>query len=102
MSRTQNKNDSAVLAALANDRRRVLLRYLKRMGGAIAVTEAAEHILEADRCATKSRKDIVLELYHIHLPKLDEVDLIEYDSDQQLVESGSELQSALEILRYVG
>ncbi|MDQ2056379.1 hypothetical protein [Halobellus sp. H-GB7] len=54
-----------------------------------------------DDIRTLARRESVGRHIVVHCLVLDEVGLIEYDSDQQLVESGSELQSALEILRYV-
>ena len=47
MSESRHRNDSAVLAALANDRRRVILRCLERTDGPTSVSETAERVSES-------------------------------------------------------
>ena len=98
MSEYRHRNDSAVLAALANDRRRAVLRDLRRTNGPTSVTEMAERLSETGPYSDISRTRIAIELYHVHLPKLDVADLIEYDADRQRIEEGPELESGLAVL----
>jgi len=100
MSKQRYGNDAAVLEALANDRRRVVLRYLGRTNGPTAVSEMAERVSETGLCGDSSTR-AAIELYHVHLPKLDAAGLIEFDVENQLIEGSSELESALEILDHL-
>jgi DNA-binding transcriptional ArsR family regulator len=101
MSERRNQNDSAILAALASDQRRVLLRQLVQTSGSTSVAEMANRLSNADQRADDDRTRIRAELHHVHLPKLDAADIIEYDADRRLIEPGSELESAQAILRHV-
>jgi len=102
MSESRHRNDSAVLAALANDRRRVILRCLERTDGPTSVTEMAERVSESDPYSDISHTRIAIELYHVQLPKLDAADLIAYDADQRRIEEGPELESGLAVLDHLG
>lgn len=78
--------------ALASELRRDVLYYLKEGPDDTANVEAlAEHLAERDEpdapATTDRRKQaIATELSHVHLPKLDAADVVEYAPDSETVE----------------
>lgn len=73
-----------VLLALSEPRRRYLLYYLERQGDAY-IDEAARFIAACERdcepsdVSPDSTGTVTRELYHVHLPKLSEENIIDYD-----------------------
>ncbi|WP_440991281.1 DUF7344 domain-containing protein [Haloarchaeobius baliensis] len=83
--------------ALSNDRRRETLRYLLRQDdGQSTKGEVARHIaaLETDKpveqVTSDERKRVYIALHQTHLPKLHELDLVEYDSSQGALRLGDD------------
>lgn len=74
----------ATFDVLANAERRLILNYLTEAADHEAtVDELVSHITQhhADRTGElPSRDSIEMRLHHIHLPKLTEVGLVEYDA----------------------
>lgn len=75
----------AALTQLANDRRRVLLTDLRNAETAKTRRDLARELLSSDETGLDPGSDGVDEvrasLHHVHLPPLDDADLIEYDSE---------------------
>ncbi|WP_136716594.1 DUF7344 domain-containing protein [Halorientalis salina] len=89
-----------VLDALSNEQRRAALRVLTADCGTFGVRELAR---EASRgCdSVASKEQFATALHHNHLPRLDELGLVTYDSAENVVEpddSIAELRSYLEFL----
>lgn len=76
-----------VLANLSSKRRRVILSILKDHDGAMARAELATAVIARDDDAavadqpTASTEDLLGKLHHVHLPKLQQADLVSYDGD---------------------
>jgi len=93
-----------VFEALKNSRRRQVLQYLQGRDEAASVSELAEHVaaIENDttvqKLSSQQRKRVYVGLYQCHLPKLDDVDVVEYDDDRGTVELGP---NASQLTRYV-
>ena len=76
--------------ALSNRRRRETLRYLLQLDDETTTTkgEVARHIAarEADKhvdeVSADERKRVYIALHQTHLPKLDDIGLVDYDSSQ--------------------
>jgi hypothetical protein len=89
-----------VLDALSNEQRRAALRVLTGDDGTFGVRELAQEASEG--CdAVASREQFATALHHNHLPRLDELGLVTYDSVENVVEpddSISELRPFLEFL----
>lgn len=72
---------------LSNPRRRFVLHYLKEHGGPIELNELAARIaskendVPVDQLTSQQRKRAYVSLYQTHVPKLEEVGVITYDSD---------------------
>jgi hypothetical protein len=83
---------------LRNDRRRMVLERLWSNGGTEAVRDLAEEIAAAESGERPPpqnvRQSVYISLHQTHLPKLDELDIAEYDADDKQVhldERASEL-----------
>ncbi|UPV99314.1 hypothetical protein M0R88_12365 [Halorussus gelatinilyticus] len=74
---------------LRNDRRRRAIQRLRESDGPISVDALAEHIAAAETGESPPprdvRKSVYVSLHQTHLPKLDDLGIVEYDQrDQQL------------------
>ncbi len=81
---------------LSNQRRRHVLLYLLRGGSESAeLGELAEYVAarenDKDRSAVTSteRKRVYVGLYQNHLPRMDAVDVIEFDADRKQIQAGT-------------
>jgi hypothetical protein len=80
-----------VFDVLSNPRRRYVLYYLRESGPSIELTNLAEEIAAWENDTTpeelteKERKRVYVSLYQTHVPKLEEVGFVEYDSDSGVV-----------------
>jgi len=85
-----------VVAALANHRRRAILTCLQQsQSGTATVEELASFIAEhTDRQSSippdTDGQNITMSLYHVHLPKLADANLITYEPDQGQVSDQSD------------
>ena len=74
-----------LLDVLSHRRRRLVLRHLCRTGGVASLTELASVVGDREaeeRAGTPARTAIrsaYLSLYHAHIPRLADANLIEYD-----------------------
>lgn len=74
-----------VFAILKNPRRRYAIRSLERLGGESTVREltaevaATENDVEVEQLRYRQRKRVYTSLYQVHLPKLDEAGVVDYD-----------------------
>lgn len=77
---------TAILALLANTRRRYALYALSHQIGAMSLGELAEQIAiyEGDSAYDQYER-IVTSLHHTHLPKLVEAGIVRYDAEQETV-----------------
>jgi hypothetical protein len=80
----------SVLELLSNRHRRRLLTTLSAEGSTTAVPVADDEASEAD--------PVRLAMYHIHLPKLDDAGLIEWDRDRNRASRGPKFETARDLL----
>jgi len=77
---TGGRSFSNSIEALASHRRRRVLYYLLDTDdGLVPTDDLVDHVLEHDPKAD-DRDEITLSLHHVHLPKLSDAGLIEYDT----------------------
>lgn len=80
----------AILQTLADPQRRIVLRELAEEScpevSVDALEEVVAHELEAPPMEIRSTSEIAIQLRHVHLPRLDEVGLCNYDADRECVE----------------
>ena len=74
---------------LRNDRRRRVIQYLKQRLEPVSLRDLSERIaeLETDESPPPRniRQSVYNSLHQTHLPKLDEIDIIDYDKDRKTV-----------------
>lgn len=83
---TQTDGWSSVIDAIAVRRRRVVLSVLRERGGAMSLDQLAQAVYEQelDAGVTPEPADsdtVCHSLFHVHLPKLDDTGLVDYDAD---------------------
>lgn len=90
---------------LANSRRRSVVRYLAAVESATTVDElattvgAAEQGTTTTELSTEQRKRIYVSLYQVHLPKLADSDVIEYDPDTGSVRATDRVPTLHEVVQ---
>lgn len=76
---------------LRNRRRRDILTYLDASDGTVTLDELAEAIaadendIEPEQLSSQQRKRVYISLYQNHLPKMDDLGLIEYEKNRGVV-----------------
>lgn len=78
---------TTIFGLLANDRRRYALHYLSNTVGPVALYDLAEQIAARENDPTYDRyEQILISLSHVHLPKLADAGVVEYDLELETVE----------------
>ncbi|SFR54252.1 hypothetical protein SAMN04487947_2115 [Halogeometricum rufum] len=81
--------ESEIHDVLRNDRRRLVLERLRSSEGSEAVSDLAEYIGSVESGETPPprnvRQSVYVSLHQTHLPKLDELGIVTYDSDAKTV-----------------
>lgn len=81
-----------IFELLKNARRREVVRYLLQHDGSAKLSELAEHIAAAENnisvheLSSDQRKRVYIGLYQCHLPKMDNLGVIEYDKNRGSIE----------------
>lgn len=83
-------NEKTIHDVLRNDRRRLVLESLREGGGTATVSDLAKSIaaVESDERPPprNKRQSVYVSLHQTHLPKLDSLGIVSYDSDDREVE----------------
>jgi hypothetical protein len=83
-----------VFEILKNQRRREVLRHLREQSGQIDLGDLAEHVAAVENDTTTQaltadeRKRVYVGLYQCHLPKMDDIGIVEFNQDRGYVELG--------------
>lgn len=83
-----------IFDVLAATRRRNVLRYLRETGGPISFDELAAEVVHAEREASdvaldqEKWEDVAVALGHLHLPVMDDANVIEYDEAAETIDVG--------------
>lgn len=73
---------------LKNERRRIVLQYLKDAEGTVKLNELANQVtaiendIEVNAITSEERKRVYVGLYQFHLPKMARMGVVEYDKDR--------------------
>jgi len=84
-------SNEEIFDVLQNERRRHVLQYLRRHGGPVSLGDLADHVAAAeydcptDDVTSAQRKRVYTTLHQSHLPQMDDVGIIEYDSDDGVI-----------------
>lgn len=87
-----------VLDVCEHKHRRIVLAALADQNQSVTVTDLAKVIVKHNHHMPLTEVDgetvtrIQTTLHHVHLPKLDEAELVEYDSERQLVEPSAQFE----------
>ncbi|MDY7081160.1 MAG: ArsR family transcriptional regulator [Halobacteria archaeon] len=77
---------------LSNERRLRAIRCMDEADGALTVREISEQIAKEETGEspppTDARKSVYVSLQQSHLPKLEELDIVEYDDNEKKVKLG--------------
>lgn len=79
---------------LKNERRRTVLHYLNDHEGPVALGDLAEHVAAVENDTTvpqvtsRERKCVYVGLYQCHLPKMDDMDIVEFNQNRGRIELG--------------
>ncbi|MFB6130362.1 MAG: hypothetical protein ABEJ28_06035, partial [Salinigranum sp.] len=96
---------SEIHDVLRNERRRLVIERLRGGDGTEAVRDLAEHIAGIEAGETPPprnvRQSVYVSLHQTHLPKLDKLGIIEYDSDAKEVELAGRAQDVAVYLEVV-
>ncbi|QLG64308.1 DUF7344 domain-containing protein [Halorarum salinum] len=93
-----------VFEVLKNERRRLVLEYLRRTEGSVTIGELAEHIAAYENDITpaelnaQQRKRVYIGLYQCHLPKMDDADAVAFNQGRGIVELGDSAEVLYEYL----
>lgn len=75
-----------IFELLSAERRRLVLDYLAENGGETTLGDLADHVaakengIEPQLLSSKQRKRVYIALYQCHLPKLDDTNVIDFES----------------------
>jgi hypothetical protein len=82
-------DENEVYDILRNERRRHVLRYLRTNGDVASIGDLADAIAETETGESPppsdSRQSVYVSLHQTHLPKLDNLGVIEYDREERTV-----------------
>ena len=94
-----------IFEVLKNQRRRLVLKYLKSKDETVSLGELAEHVAaqengkSVETISSDERKRVYVGLYQCHLPKMDDMGIVEFNRNRGLVdltETASQLDEYLE------
>jgi len=92
-SRQHDLEAVEIHGVLSNERRQMTLALLEEEGGAMSARELSERIAERETGESPPPRNIrqsaYISLLQTHLPKLDELDVVEYDDSQKTVRLSS-------------
>lgn len=83
-----------VFEILKNERRRTVLRYLENNDEPVALGDLAEFVaanendMSVKQISSRERKCAYVGLYQCHLPKMDNMDIIDFNQSRGLIETG--------------
>ena len=87
--------------ALANDRRRASLQYIERGDGWISVRTMASDIAPfTSDSATVAEESVYISLIQVHMAKLADYGIVEYDEDDKRVRRGPAFVQTVDCLQF--
>jgi hypothetical protein len=96
-----------VFELLKNERRRIVVEYLRQRDGPVEVGPLSEHVAAVENDTTREsvghdeRKRAYVSLYQGHLPKMDEYGVVTHDKDRGVVDRGPNFDGVTAMLEAV-
>lgn len=94
---------------LRNDRRRRVIQYLKRRLEPVSLRDLSERVAELETDKSPAPRDIRQSVYNslhqTHLPKLDDIGIVDYDRDRKtvaLLERARDVDVYMEVITRFG
>ena len=85
----EHLDETVVFEILSSERRRLAIQFLRDSDQRVEVNDIAEYIAERETGESPppkdSRKTVYVSLHQTHLPKMDDLDIISYDTDTKEV-----------------
>ena len=84
----QSPSEETVFEVLSNGRRRFVFHYLKQEQRQVYLRELAEHVAAiendttTDQLTSSQRKRVYVGLYQCHLPKMDDMGVVDFNQDR--------------------
>lgn len=100
----QDVTTEAALRLLTKQRRRQILRRVADTPDGTTVDQLKDGLGRADTrnsAGTRTPGDRAIELHHVHLPMLQEANVIAYDADRGTVQRGRAFQDVLSLLEVI-
>ena len=98
----QSMSTETALELLINQQRRQIIRRVADTPDGTTVEQLVQHLRGTDSPHSGGPGGPQgIELHHVHLPKLDEANVIEYDTDHGTVDRGGELRDVLGLLEVI-
>ncbi|WP_246989049.1 DUF7344 domain-containing protein [Halorientalis marina] len=91
MTDENSLSTDSIFETLSNRRRRYTLHYLKQTGKPVSIRDLSEQLaawenaVEREQVKPKERKRLYTALHQTHLPKMDQLGAVEYDSDRSVI-----------------
>ena len=88
---------SQIFEVLKNQRRRHVLRYLEMTDGQVTLSDLAEQIAawendkDLQRITSSERKRVYVGLYQVHLPKMDDMGVVDFNKPRALIDKGENI-----------
>ena len=109
-SMTEDELDAGqVHDILRNDRRRLAIRCLRESGGSMSVRDLSEEVATRETGESPAprdkRRSVYVSLHQTHLPKLDDLGIMTYDTDTKEVElrgRAAEITTYMEVVPRYG
>lgn len=92
--------ESDMFVLLSNRRRRLALQILREFTTPLTPRELAEQIgkREYEDLSDEERRSVYISLYHNHLPRLEEADVVVYDPDEEKVQPSTNFDDLVHVL----
>jgi len=82
-------DETVIFEVLSSERRRLAIQFLRDSEDDIEVNDIAEYIAERETGESPppkdARKTVYVSLHQTHLPKMDDLDIVSYDTDTKEV-----------------
>ena len=112
VARTTRKDPleaSQIHDILRNDRRRLAIKCLRENGGLLSVRDLSEDVASRETGETPAprdkRRSVYVSLHQTHLPKLDDLEIVDYDTDEKevhLCDRATEITTYMEVVPRYG
>lgn len=107
--RTDTLDASEIHDILRNDRRRLAIKCLRENGETLSVRDLSEAVAARETGESPpprdKRRSVYVSLHQTHLPKLDELGILEYDTDNKRVllqDRATEVTTYMEVVPRYG